>query len=515
LHVLKEQQSQPSELQLLLVGSKNAGKTSLVSSLVNEELVEGATKENNMAINKVFCKNWKRINKANYLEDQFIDQVTQHMINKCITSLSFDSLVSKSTAYSCAIERSSEFCSQAIDNLCTTIWDFNNDAILHNAPSAFISEHTVSVITFDASKELTDEILLDEGSYQLPECHNSISSIHYWLKVVDSVCSVEGEDGHLQPTAILAGTHIDKLHSDLHVARKIARDRILPLLEKELFGKRYARHLAGYSKGIKNALQQFCFFISNRLHDEEIERLKNTAIEAAVPLMKYQPIYILKVEAELLQCREHVISKRNMLDLATKCSIPMAENSVDFEDLLRCLHEKRAILYFNQIKSLKNLVILSPWWISKLLSYTVTAYYYAVNGCGQESCFHKYSVLHESLLQRLEVFDSDYPSAVRVTEIQVKGTLHLLGCYTTWFSEEGYSLLSNHEDAIIVPFRVPHDDRKCPPDTHLQRIIYFKFDDGFVPIDLLDKLIARCICHTVKRKRKLLWYVIVLSTKLL
>ena len=368
------------------------------------------------------------------------------------------------------------------------------------------------MITFDASKELTDEIALDEGSYQLPECHNSISSIHYWLKVVDSVCSVEGEDGHLQPIAILAGTHIDKLHPDLEVARKIVRDRILPHLEKELFDKRYARHLAGYSKGLKNALLQFCFFISNKFHDEEIERLKNTAIETATPLKKDQPIYICKIEAELLQCREHVISKSHMLELVTKCSIPMTESSSEFVRVLRYLHEKRAILYFGQVKSLKNLVILSPWWISKLLSYTVSAYYYVVDNCDEDSCFGKYSVLHESLLKRLEAFHSDYPSAVCVTEKQIKGTLHLLGCETTWFSEEGYSLLPNHEDAIIVPFHFPHDDRKSPPNTRLQRIIYFKFHDSFVPTILLNKLIARCICHTVKNRRKLLWYIIMLLT---
>ena len=512
LHVLKEQQVQTRDLQLLVVGAKNCGKTSLVASLINEEFLEGTSKEVDVAAQKVFCKDWKRIDKASDLHDLFIDQVTQHIKTKCMSSLNLG-FVSKSTAPSCAIDSPSELHSQAIDNLCATILDFTGDAILHNVSSAFISEHTVPVITFDASKELTEEIVPDEGSYQPPECHNSISGIHYWLKVVDSVCSVEGEDDHLRPTAILAGTHIDKLHPDLKVAREIARDKILPQLEKELFEKHYARHLAGYSKGLKNALQQFCFFISNKCHDEEIERLKNTAIEASTLVKKGQPIYILNIEAELLQCKEHAISKSNMLDLVTKCTIPMAENSSEFEDLLRYLHERCTISYFSQIKSLKDLVILSPWWLSKLLSYTVAAYYYVVVDCSKASCFDKYSVLHESLLKRLEAFHLDYSSEVRVTEKQVKGILHLLGCETTWFSEEGYSLLPNHEDAIIVPFHVPRDDGKNPPNTLQQRIIYFKFDDGFVPIGLLNKLIAKCICHSMMKRCKLLWYVLCCKLK--
>jgi len=41
------------------------------------------------------------------------------------------------------------------------------------------------MITFDASKELTDQIALDEGSYQLPECHNSKLKSYDLVPLVD------------------------------------------------------------------------------------------------------------------------------------------------------------------------------------------------------------------------------------------------------------------------------------------------------------------------------------------
>jgi len=498
LNTLKEQQAQTRDLHLLLVGAKNSGKTSLVSSLVNEQFVDGVSKENTVgAIQKVSCKNWKRINKASDLHDQFIEQVTRQISRELVPSLNSEHLLSKSTAPSCALDPPS----QADNDLCATIWDFTDEALLHNTPSAFISEYTVPVITFDASRKLIDEIVPDEDSYQLPECHNSISGIHYWLKVVDCVCS-EREDGHIQPTVLLAGTHIDKLHPDLEVARKIAAEKIFPQLEKELFGKHYARHLVGYENGLSNALKHCCFFISNKIHDKEVEHLKNTAIKAVGLLKVDKPTYVLNIELELLQSKEHVISKSNMLDLVTNCAVPMAESSSEFEDLLKYLHNRGTILYFGQVKSLQNLVILSPWWLSKLLSYTISAYYYIV---GEEDCFAKYALLHESLLQRLEAFHQDYHSALCVTEKQIKGFLHLFGCRTAWFSEDGYSLLPNHSDAVIVPFRVYQDDSKNPPNTPQQRKLYFKFDDGFVPIGLLNKLIAKCICRNVRKRSKLLW----------
>ena len=322
-----------------------------VLSFLDEEFVEGQV-TNKEGIQRTFCKVWNRMSTSDQSIDlcnRFVDFVTHHIRVKCLVSLpTAKELLTEPVDSSCATDLTVTLnaARHNLNNLNGKILDFSGKAILFNAPSAFISEYTVPVITFDASRELTDEIVPDKDSYQLPECHNSISGIHYWLKVVDSVCSVEREDGHLQPTVILAGTHIDKLHPDIKIARKIAREKILPQLEKALSEKRYAQHLAGFvkkRKGLKNALEKFCFLISNKFPDEEIERLKSTAIEVAASMNEHRPIYILKIEEALLQCKEDAISKSDMFDLVKNCSLPMAKHSPEFEGLLRYLHEKATI----------------------------------------------------------------------------------------------------------------------------------------------------------------------------
>ena len=55
------------------------------------------------------------------------------------------------------------------------------------------------------------------------------------------------------------GTHIDKIHSGIKKACKIAKDKILPQLEKELFKKPYAQCLFGYSGDLLSALEQCCY----------------------------------------------------------------------------------------------------------------------------------------------------------------------------------------------------------------------------------------------------------------
>ena len=65
-----------------------------------------------------------------------------------------------------------------------------------------------------------------------------------------------------------------------------------------------------------------------------------------------------------------------MLEVIADSAFPIAENSQDFEGLLRYFHEKRVIMYFSQIKSLRNVIILSPRWLAKLFSYIITAHTY-------------------------------------------------------------------------------------------------------------------------------------------
>ena len=141
------------------------------------------------------------------------------------------------------------------DTLIASLWDFAGQVIFHNSHSVFISDGGVTLITFNASMELTDKIIPREGSRQPLECCTTISSIHYWLQVVNSVCSVK-------ENVLLVGTHIDKLHRNLKKAREITTKKILPEFEKELFDKPYAQHIAGIGEDIKSALEQFCFFVT-------------------------------------------------------------------------------------------------------------------------------------------------------------------------------------------------------------------------------------------------------------
>ena len=537
---MKEGEDESRDLQVLLVGAENTGKTCLISSFLGEKFVEGqsATEGADVEVCKIYSKDWSRISdceKTNLLHDQFIGQYRGSALKMMLPMKSDESSApsSHNVVESTGVvstesisapptnstgeglpephpqdveEASSNTVQYDADSLNAVVWDFPGQVIFHNSHSVFISESGVPVITFNASGEFSDEVVPREGCPQPAECRTVISSIHYWLQVVDSMCSVKGK-------VLLAGTHIDKIHPDIKKARKIAENKLLPQLEKELFKKPYARCLFGYSGGLLSALEQCCYFVSNKCRDEEIEHLKNAAIKAAISLRQKQPIFFLKIERALLQHKEPIISKSMMLDVITKVTFPVAENSSEFEGILRYFHNKRTILYFSEIESLRDLVILFPNWLAKLFSYVIATFSYKKGNVNDEAWerLTKYGILEESLLQHmLDKFHSDYPSVVHVTKQQVVDILlsfHLVAHITreAWFSEEGYPSLPDCGDTFIVPSLVPRDDCKNIPNTKQVRMVYFKFASGFIPTSLLNQLIADCICRNVKRNDRLLW----------
>ena len=557
---MKEGLDQSKNFQLLLVGAENTGKTSLISSFLGEEFVEGRLETKGVEIDvcKVYCKDWMRIShsdKSNILHNQFTDQCKYKMLetigNSFVSSSSQSpsqpsshdpSLTDRKSSFTRSNvlfttvslsesitahpgsdasensfkphtqdvqEASLQSAHYNVDSLIASLWDFPGQVVFHNFHSVFISDGGVCVVTFNASMELTDKIIPREGFPQPPECCTVISSIHYWLQVVNSVCSVK-------ENVLLVGTHIDKLHPDLKKARKIASDKIQPVLEKELIRKPYAQHIAGIGQGLKSALTRSCFFISNKCRDEEIERLKAAAAEVATSLKEEKPIFFLKIEEALLQLNKQVVSRSMMCDLIAESNLNV--NSSEFKGVLKYFHNIRLILHFSQIESLKDLVILSPNWLAKLFSYVITAESYKTGSEFDWSWerLTKYGILHESLLQHmLGRFHSDYPVAgsIQVTKQQVVDILlcfHLLARITreAWFAEEGFPPLPDSGDTFIVPSLVCTDDNRNPPESEQERIIYFMFNSGFIPTSLLNQLIAECICRSVRKNDQLLWQVI-------
>ncbi|XP_065902871.1 uncharacterized protein [Dysidea avara] len=521
------------DLTVLLIGAENTGKTSLISSFLGERFVENqlATNGAETQILKVYAKGWKRTTdseKTSHVYGQFIHAVKNSAkeIAKTPVNEYGDIHVSSHIPFIIANPSNEDLpllSAQDVnamssndlqydrESLNIIAWDYAGQVIFHNTHSVFMSENGVPIITFNASMELTDEIKPREGSPLPSECRTNISSIHYWLNTVNSMRP--GNKSSQEPMALLAGTHIDLLHHDIKEARKMAKKKLLPQLEIELRNKPFLKQLIGNETGIMAYLDKYCFFVSNKYRDEELERLKSTVVDVAPSLKEKEPIIYLKIEQSLLLHKEQIITRSELHNIAIKCGFSVSEKSLEFAGLLSYLHSKRSILYFSEIELLKDLVILSPYWLAKLFSYVVTAHTYATGGEHDKAWerLNKYGILGGNLFAHMvQKFILDHPSAVKISADQVLEILlrfHLIARTTTnaWFTEEGFPPPDDFGDTFIVPSFMHHDDGKSPPNTKKERVIYFIFDSGFVPTNLLNQLIVECISRNVRMDNRLLW----------
>ena len=89
---MKEGMAESRDLQVLLVGAENTGKTCLISSFLGEKFVEGqsATKGADVEVCKIYCKEWTRIShfeQTNHLQYQFASQCKNNAIKKMLPEI--------------------------------------------------------------------------------------------------------------------------------------------------------------------------------------------------------------------------------------------------------------------------------------------------------------------------------------------------------------------------------------------------------------------------------------------
>ena len=88
---MREGVAESRDLQVLLVGAENTGKSSLISSFLGEEFVEkqAATEAVEVDPCRIYCKDWTRIShsdKTDLIHHQFVDQLKEKAMDMVDTT---------------------------------------------------------------------------------------------------------------------------------------------------------------------------------------------------------------------------------------------------------------------------------------------------------------------------------------------------------------------------------------------------------------------------------------------
>ena len=403
-----------------------------------------------------------------------------------------------------------------------TILDFAGQVQYHKTHSIFVRKDNVIVIVFNASQPLSTNVKVRSSTLRKDPMTYS-ENIHFWMKTVHSIFHEPGDatdKASLLPVIILVATHLDLLGT----SAEEAKEQIIQTLAKELKGKPYAQHLAGHGKGLLNALRKYCIFLSNKVRDPKtIKQLQDVIIEVSFPILsRKHPIIYLKIERKLLGIQKGVIKIEKFHAVAQECGFLAAIDSKEFACAVEHFHHNGTLLNFASIESLKKLVILSPHWVTKLLSYLLIAHPYKDTGNGRDiACnnLKQRGILVKSFLSyMLDCFNN---SGVTGYQIQLNEAVDLMKWFgflaqispNTKILDAEVKIHTKEMGLYIVPSLLPNDeDQKGLPerDDENVRIVYYYFPDEFLPPMLFNQVVALCINRNEEKREDLIRYVKVL-----
>ena len=531
---LRDGKSKALGIKLLLFGAEYVGKTCVAATLVDDPFQDtSATQGADIQICNT-C-NWKKITKeeaTERLQNEFHSKLKTCAESKMTTSVeqaasNTDKILPLPTVDTediKAVKVVKDGASRVFKirgGINVTMLDFAGQVQYHNTHSVFIRKENVIMVVFNASLPLSKNVKVRSSTPLREDEMTNSQNIHFWMKTVHSICHEPGDStdkASLLPIIFLVATHLDLLGD----AAENTQEQIIQTLAMELEGKPYARHLAGHKEGLQNALRKYCIFLSNKVRDPNtILQLQKVIIEVAAPILnRKHPLVFLKIERELMSLDKGVITIEEFQEITSRCGFVAAIESKEFAYALQHFHHHGIVLNFSSVESLKRLVILSPHWLTKLLSYALIAHPYQSTGNGRDISYKNlkdHGILVESFL--IYILDWFNNSGVGGHQLKLHEAVDLMkrfGFLAPISSKamilEGVKNIKEDEMLYVVPSLLPHDkeSEKAVPkrDEQNVRIVYFYFPDEFLPPMLFSQVITMCINRNEDKREDLLWYVI-------
>ena len=541
---LKDGVANSSSVSIYVLGQQRAGKSCLVASLLGDKFEERiATQGADIAVCKIFASKWSRVEKSKMRKKlksmyhsklKVTAQITisaeqkQPVLKAQGKQQLLDSLPAELPE---AVKADLEQAKTAVlideDGINAIIWDFAGQSVYYGLHSMFLKENNVAMIVFDASQPLQDSAK-GRGSHKDPYTQESINptttgceSVCYWLQSIHSIRKDGtrlGATSIFVPTVFLVATHIDLIGDSEAV--EMRKKEIIDQLFFALKGKPFVKHLAGIVNGLREALEKNCFFISNKVpNQEELDRLRLVLVEASRYITNAEhPIVYLNIEQKLLSLNKTVISTTEFQSIAQDSGFFAKPGSLELKGALAHFHQKGVILHFSQAESLKDLVVLLPDWLTKLFSYVIVAhpYKFAYDYDLQFERLKDHGILQEGFITfMVDKFNKEQEKfALPLSTKQAIEFAQLFGFIAevhnnTCFLEESHQPPVSEKRVFIVPPMLPlklPDDVKLPNDKDPQaRIVYFKFSEEFIPLMVYYQMLSACIDRNIKRKENLYW----------
>ena len=544
LFALKDGETNSSTLNIYVLGQQNSGKSCLITSLLGGEFEEEIkVQEKDIDVQRIFAAKWSRVKKgavSETLQKQYYGKLKMAAQKRILAKKQkpfskvqnrqqlLESLHELPEAVQADLKQATTTSLIDNDDVNAIFWDFADRSLYYGLHSMFLKENNVVLIVFDASQPLQplQDPLNRRDNQKYPYTQTPITtgckSVCYWLHSIHSICRKDGSQlgatSIFVPTVLLVATHIDLIGDSKGVEAR--KREVIDLLISTLKGQQFAKHLAGIENGLRAALEKNCFFVSNKVRNQaEFDRLRCVLVEASQYIVNMQqPIVFLNIEKNLLSLNKTVISTSEFQKIAQESGFFALPESTELKGALAHFHRKGTILHFPMAKSLKDVVVLSPDWLTQLFSHVIVAHPYIIENQYniQFERLRYYGILEESFIafmvnkfnKEQEKIALPLSSNQGIEFAQLFDFIVEVNSSTFFLEEDDQPTVSNERVFIVPPMlslELP-DGVEFPDDRSPQvRVVYFRFPERFIQPMVFYQMLSACVDRNIKVEEDLYW----------
>ena len=537
---MKEGSESSNQFKLVTLGAEGAGKTSSINTLLNlpfqpnQESTVGASVNKCTVDMHYATSKWKKITatfqiteipkrykkeinaavklaKSDPVKPDTVnpDAVNPNAVNPDIVNLGPINPVPQKPISQKVIDEVKEIIASKEEipqdgHIRIVVFDIGGQEVYYDVHFLFLAIEDVALLVFDCSKDLDDPVISRHRTGRFGEkiaTRGMMSNMETIKLLLHSVYSrgQKAPDGSISlrvPVVIMLGAHAEGLSS-------ADKEMIIQTICQRFYGKLFLEHLPQLEK------EAFHFLANSNPDPESVEHLRSTVLKAAeVVIAAKRPISYLKFEGEILQKIQQAevrLTRESAIDIARDAGV---EGKQAIDALLRYFTNKGILLYYPEVKSLKNDVFISPQEVSDLVCAVITTHECKpISAELQQSYqrYNQYALLEEPLLDfMLLQFNRSKDKAVLLGLLD-KFNLATEVPANTKFSHEIHSPRSSASKVFVVPPLLVYDDKVPYQKQQGDIVVQFYFPDKFLPESIFNQLLVKTIQWCCKHGHVIRW----------
>ena len=512
---LKEGSESSNQFKLVTLGAEGAGKTTSINTLLNlpfkrnQQSTIGASVNSCSVDMHLASSKWQKITASFRVTE--IPKQYKREVKAAMASIPVKPVVPvpvKPTPQEIIDEVKAVIASEEEipqdGHIRIVIFDIGGQEVYYDVHFLFLAIEDVALLVFDCSKGLDDPVISRHRTGRFGEriatrgMQSNIETIEILLHSVYSrgQAAPKGCISPRVPVVIMLGAHAEGVSTE-------DQKLIIQTICQRFDGKPFLEHLPRANR------EAFHFLANSNPDPKSVDHLRSTVLKAAeLVISSKRPISYLKFEGKILEKMQQAevrLSRADAINIARDAGVE-GEQAVSF--LLQYFSNKGILLYYPEVKSLKNEIFISPQEVSDLVCAVITTHECKPDTADLQQSYRRYNqyaLLEEPLLDFI-LFQFGRSKDKQV----LLGLLDKFNLATevpadTRLSHEITAPRNSASRIFIVPPLLVYDNMVpyCKQDGDI--VVQFFFVDGFLPESVFNQLLVKTIQWCCKHKHMIRW----------